>query len=160
MYIYILILLLLLLLYASFYYIYNGEISIYQVEINNFDFDLLNKKQPIVISDKITDIDLILNNWFNYNIIYNLNNNYIWQKNKYKYLLVQSSTEEPVEIYLSNPSSNITNGIPNQDSNITSIILNGKSIIIPFNWYYYISGNTNMYGIHDYITICTANLSN
>ena len=159
MYIYILILLLLL-LYASFYYIYNGEISIYQVEINNFDFDLLNKKQPIVISDKIIDIDLILNNWFNYNIIYNLNNNYIWQKNKYKYLFVHSSTKEPVEIYLSNPSSNITNGIPNQDSNITSIILNCKSIIIPFNWYYYIAGNTNMYGIHDYITICTANLSN
>jgi hypothetical protein len=31
-----------------------------------------------------------------------------------------------------------------------------RRAIIPFNWNYYISGNTNMYGIHDYITICTA----
>ena len=159
MYIYLFIVLLLL-LYASFYYIYNGEISIYQVSINNFDFELLNKKQPIVISDKITDIDYILNNWFNYNIIYNLNNNHMWKKNKYKYMLVQSSTEQPVEVYLCNPYSKITNGIPEQDSNITTILLNNKSIIIPFNWNYYISGNTYMYGIHDYITICTANLSN
>ena len=88
--------------------------------------------------------------------IYNLNNNYIWQKNKYKYLLVQSISDNPVEIHLCNPSSKITNGIPDTDSNITSILLNNKSIIIPFNWNYYISGNSNMYGIHDYITICTS----
>jgi hypothetical protein len=84
MYIYLLIFL--LLIYTSFYYIFIDEISIYQVSINNFDFELLYKKQPIVISDYISDINYILANWFNYNIIYNLNNNYIWQKNKYKYL--------------------------------------------------------------------------
>jgi hypothetical protein len=154
MYIYLLIFL--LLIYTSFYYIFIDEISIYQVSINNFDFELLYKKQPIVISDYISDINYILANWFNYNIIYNLNNNYIWQKNKYKYLFVQSIPDNPAEIYLCNPSSKITNGIPDKDSNITSILLNNKSIIIPFNWNYYISGNTNMYGIHDYITICTA----
>jgi hypothetical protein len=154
MYIYLLIFL--LLIYTSFYYIFIDEISIYQVSINNFDFELLYKKQPIVISDTISDINYILANWFNYNIIYNLNNNYIWQKNKYKYLFVQSISDNPVEIHLCNPSSKITNGIPETDSNITSILLNNKSIIIPFNWNYYISGNTNMYGIHDYITICAA----
>jgi hypothetical protein len=67
MYIYLFIVLLLL-LYASFYYIYNGEISIYQVSINNFDFELLNKKQPIVISDKI------------YNFMY-------WERKVYNFLI-------------------------------------------------------------------------
>ena len=100
MYIYLLIFL--LLIYTSFYYIFIDEISIYQVSINNFDFELLYKKQPIVISDTISDINYILANWFNYNIIYNLNNNYIWQKNKYKYLLVQSISDNPVEIHLCN----------------------------------------------------------
>lgn len=154
MYIYLLIFL--LLIYTSFYYIFIDEISIYQVSVNNFDFDLLYKKQPIVISDYIKDINYILYNWFNYNFIYNINNNNIWQKNKYKYLFVHSISDNPVEIYLCNPISKITNGVPDKDSNITSILLNNKSIIIPFNWNYYISGNTNMYGIHDYITICTA----
>jgi hypothetical protein len=58
MYIYLLIFL--LLIYTSFYYIFIDEISIYQVSINNFDFELLYKKQPIVISDTISDINYIL----------------------------------------------------------------------------------------------------
>jgi len=166
MYFYLIILL--ILLYASLYYLYNNEFSIYQVNIENFDFELLYKKQPIVISEKITNIDNVIDNWFNYNIIYNLDNNYIWDKNKYKYLFVISKDNEPVEISLCNPNSHIINGVtgvtgvprvPSQDSNITTIKLDNKGLIIPFNWYYYISGNANIYGIHDYITICTSVLS-
>jgi len=163
MYFYLIILL--ILLYASLYYLYNNEFSIYQVNIENFDFELLYKKQPIVISEKITNIDNVIDNWFNYNIIYNLDNNYIWEKNKYKYLFVISKDNEPVEISLCNPNSHIINGVtgvkrvPSQDSNITTIKLDNKGLIIPFNWYYYISGNANIYGIHDYITICTSVLS-
>ena len=70
MYFYLFIII--LLLYASLYYLHNNEISIYQVNIKNFDFDLLYKKQPIVISEQITDIDTIVGNWFNFNIIYNM----------------------------------------------------------------------------------------
>jgi hypothetical protein len=160
MYFYLIILL--ILLYASLYYLYNNEFSIYQVNIENFDFELLYKKQPIVISEKITNIDNVIDNWFNYNIIYNLDNNYIWEKNKYKYLFVISRDNEPVEISLCNPKSHIINGVtgvPHQDSNITTIKLDNKGLIIPFHWYYYISGNANIYGIHDYITICTSVLS-
>lgn len=163
MYFYLIILL--ILLYASLYYLYNNEFSIYQVNIENFDFELLYKKQPIVISEKITNIDNVIDNWFNYNIIYNLDNNYIWGKNKYKYLFVISKDNEPVEISLCNPNSHIINGVtgvtrvPRQDSNISTIKLDNKGLIIPFNWYYYISGNANIYGIHDYITICTSVLS-
>jgi hypothetical protein len=160
MYFYLIILL--ILLYASLYYLYNNEFSIYQVNIENFDFELLYKKQPIVISEKITNIDNVIDNWFNYNIIYNLDNNYIWEKNKYKYLFVISRDNEPVEISLCNPKSHIINevtGVPSQDSNITTIKLDNKGLIIPFHWYYYISGNANIYGIHDYITICTSVLS-
>ena len=169
MYFYLIILL--ILLYASLYYLYNNEFSIYQVNIENFDFELLYKKQPIVISEKITNIDNVIDNWFNYNIIYNLDNNYIWEKNKYKYLFVISKDNEPVEISLCNPNSQMTkmphivndirgiHNVPHQDSNITTIKLDNKGLIIPFNWYYYISGNANIYGIHDYITICTAVLS-
>ena len=166
MYFYLIILL--ILLYASLYYLYNNEFSIYQVNIENFDFELLYKKQPIVISEKITNIDNVIDNWFNYNIIYNLDNNYIWEKNKYKYLFVISKDNEPVEISLCNPNSHIINGatqvtgvtrVPRQDSNITTIKLDNKALIIPFNWYYYISGTANIYGIHDYITICTSVLS-
>ena len=166
MYFYLIILL--ILLYASLYYIYSDEFSIYQVNIENFNFELLYKKQPIVISEKITNIDNVIDNWFNYNIIYNLDNNYIWTKNKYKYLFIISKDNEPVEISLCNPNSHIVTGVtgvtevtkvPRQDSDITTIKLDNKGLIIPFNWYYYISGNAYIYGIHDYITICVSVLS-
>jgi hypothetical protein len=157
MYFYLFIII--LLLYASLYYIHNNEISIYQVNIKNFDFDLLYKKQPIVISEQITDIDTIVSNWFNFNIIYNINNNYKWEKNKYKYLFIVSADNYPSEISLCNPNSQLINELPSQDSDITTIKLDNKGLIIPFNWYYYISGNVKMYGIHDYITICTSVIS-
>jgi hypothetical protein len=157
MYFYLFIII--ILLYASLYYLYNNEISIYQVDINNFDFDLLYKKQPIVISEKINDIDMIINNWFSYNIIYNLNNNNIWEKNKYKYLFIISTDNYPAEISLCNPNTQVINGLPHQDSNITTIKLDNKGLIIPFNWHYYISGNVIVYGIHDYITICISAIS-
>jgi len=157
MYFYLFIII--ILIYASLYYLYNNEISIYQVNINNFDFDLLYKKQPIVISEKIKDVDLIVNNWFNYNIIYNINNNNIWEKNKYKYLFIISTDNYPVEISLCNPNTRVINGLPHQDSNITTIKLDNKGLIIPFNWHYYISGNVIIYGIHDYITICISAIS-
>jgi hypothetical protein len=157
MYFYLFIII--ILIYASLYYLYNNEISIYQVNINNFDFDLLYKKQPIVISEKIKDVDLIVNNWFNYNIIYNINNNNIWEKNKYKYLFIISTDNYPAEISLCNPNTSVINGLPHQDSNITTIKLDNKGLIIPFNWHYYISGNVIIYGIHDYITICISAIS-
>ena len=157
MYFYLFIII--LLLYVSFYYLFNDEISIYHVAINNFDFDLLYKKQPIVISEKIKDINVIINNWFNYNIIYNISNNYIWEKNKFKYLFISSIDNHPVEISLCNPNTCIINGIPSTDSNITTIKLDNKGLIIPFNWYYYISGNVILYGIHDYVTICISVLT-
>lgn len=157
MYFYLFIII--ILLYASLYYLHNNEFSIYQVNIENFDFDLLYKKQPIVISEHITDIDTIVRNWFNFNIIYNINNNYKWEKNKYKYLFIVSADNYPSEISLCNPNSQLINEMPSQDSDITTIKLDNKGLIIPFNWYYYISGNVKMYGIHDYITICTSVIS-
>lgn len=156
MYFYIFIII--ILLYASFYYLHNNEFSIYQVSLENFNFELLYKKQPIVISEKIIDIDAIICNWFNFNIVYNINNNYKWEKNKYKYLFLKSIDNYPSEISLCNPKTVIVNGVPHQDSNITTIKLDNKGLIIPFNWHYHISGNVQMYGIHDYITICLSML--
>lgn len=148
---YYILLFVILLIYASLYYIFNNEVSIYQTNIQNFNFELLFKKQPIIIDDNI-DIKKIINDWFSYNLIYEnitfLDN---WNKNTYKYLLIYSNDD--IEILLCNPKCSTTNNFPNENSEPSLIKLNNKLLIVPFNWYYHIN-NTNIiiYGIHDYIT--------
>jgi hypothetical protein len=69
MYNYIYLLIFIIIIYASLYYIFYDELVIYQVDAAHFDFNLLYKKQPIIIQDSIQDIDAILADWFDYNIV-------------------------------------------------------------------------------------------
>ena len=50
---YIYFIIILIIIYASLYYIFYDELIIYQVEAKHFDFNLLYKKQPIIIQDSI-----------------------------------------------------------------------------------------------------------
>lgn len=148
-FIYILII---LLIYTSLYFIFTNEFSIYQTDIDHFNFDLLYTRQPIVINNLNLDIKNVLYNWFSYNII---KNNLIayneWYRNRYKYLLI--SSKDTVEVTLCNPKTSTIDGIPNTSNDISTIKLNNKTLIIPFKWYYHISStNVELYGIHDYIT--------
>jgi len=155
----------LLLLYASLYYIFYDELIIYQVESRYFDFNLLYKKQPIIIQDSITNIDELLVDWFNYNIVeYDvlIPNIWGWNRNHHKYLLIyaDASEENSVEITLGNPLTKQENNVPISHDilpqTLTTIPLNkNKILIIPFKWFYHInviSGNPRFFGIHDYIT--------
>jgi hypothetical protein len=150
MFFYIL-LLILFLIYASLYYIFNKEVSIYQTNTAHFTFDLLFKKQPIIIDDNI-DIKKIINDWFSYNLIYeNITYTENWNHNNYKYLLIYSN--DNTEILLCNPKCSTTNNFPNENAEPSLIRLNNKLLIIPFKWYYHINNNNIIiYGIHDYIT--------
>ena len=167
MYVYIFILLIII-IYASLYYIFDDELTIYQVKAEHFDFHLLYKKQPIIIQDSIKDIDDLLINWFNYNIIeydVNIPNIWSWNRNDFKYILIYADTQEEnsVEITLGNPLTKQENNIPispdllhDYNQKLTTILLNrSKVLIIPFKWYYHIniiSGTPRFFGIHDYIT--------
>lgn len=151
---YLIVFIILLLLYIYCYFIFTSVITILQTNINDFKLDLLYQRQPIVINDKIKDINNILNLWFKQNIIdYNIDiNNDSWITNKYKYLYFYSINDD-TEIFLSKP--NINEKIPNQNEKIINIKLKQfQSLIIPFKWKYYIDNKNfiKLYGIHDYIT--------
>jgi len=181
MYYYIcLSILVIIIIYASLYYIFNDELTIYQVEAKHFDFSLLYKKQPIIIQDSIKNIDDILVDWFNYNIIEPdvlIPNIWGWNRNNFKYLLIYAGTqdEDSVEITLGNPLTKQDNNIPisqemlpEYNQKLTTILLNkNKVLIIPFKWFYHISilaspdsytdpasyaNIPRFFGIHDYVT--------
>ena len=159
MYNYLYFFIFLLLLYASLYYIFYDELILYQVEAMYFDFNLLYKKQPIIIQDSIQNIDDILVDWFSYNIIDHdvfIPNIWGWNRNHYKYFLIYADADDSVEITLGNPLTKHENNAPHHNQTLTTILLNKKKIlIIPFKWYYHINiiaGNPRFFGIHDYIT--------
>jgi hypothetical protein len=153
MYKIILIIICLLCIYSSFYYIFPEEITIYQTDLDHFDYNILYKKQLIIIEDDIQNMNTVLS-IFNTNIINeNVNIHNLWNKNRYKYLLIQSKGIS--EITLSHPYDKYIDGVtPTQESSLTTIKLkNNKILIIPFNWRYHIdNNNVNTYAIHDYIT--------
>jgi len=163
---YIFLFILLIIIYASLYYIYNDELIIYQVKAEHFDFNLLYKKQPIIIEDSIKNIDNILVDWFSYNIIeYDVYIPNIWNINNFKYFLIYADAQEEnsIEITLGNPLTKHKNNVPispdiisDYNQKLTTILLNkNKLLIIPFKWFYHlniISGNPRFFGIHDYIT--------
>jgi len=159
MYNYLYFFIFLLLLYASLYYIFYDELILYQVEAMYFDFNLLYKKQPIIIQDSIQNIDDILIDWFSYNIIDRdvfIHNIWGWNRNHYKYFIIYADADDSVEITLGNPLTKQENNAPDHNQTLTTILLNKKKIlIIPFKWYYHINiiaGNPRFFGIHDYIT--------
>jgi hypothetical protein len=135
------------------YFIYPTTIIILQTTLNNFNFNQLLQKQPLVIGDKIADINTLLQSWFSPNII----NSYIpysniWNINNYKYMLLYSL--EDTEILLLQAGKKLINNNPSDKDTILAIKLyKNQSIIIPFKWrFYYDKQNVSIFGIHDYIT--------
>ena len=154
----IIILLIIIIIYAYCYYIFPTEISILQTDLNNFNFNLLSSRQPIVISDFIQNPSEVINSWFNYNIINandnanmnaNMNaNENDWIHNNYKYLFINAYKDTEVIIY----KAEITKMNPKAEDNIIIIKLQkNQSLILPFKWKYY-STNINKWGIDDLIT--------
>lgn len=147
------IIIIILILYSFCYFIYPTSIIILQTTLNDFNFNQLLQKQPLVIGDKIADINTLLKLWFNPNII----NIYIpipynWNINNHKYMFIYSL--EDTEILLLPVGKKLINNNPDEKDTILAIKLyKNQSIIIPFKWRFYFNNqNINIYGIHDYIT--------
>ena len=149
--------------YIYCYFIFSSNILILQTNLNDFDFNLLLERQPIVIEDYIIDVISVIKSWFSTNIIQDAsyNNQIIWNQNKHKFMYIYAL--EDTEILLYSPIKKVINDTPDNSEPVLAIQLkNRQSLIIPFYWYYNIKNiNTaKLYGIHDYITYLLFNFSN
>jgi len=146
------IILIFIIFYIYCYYVFDNNFIIQQVNIEDFNFNLLYNKQPLVIYDKIVDKSKILSSWFKQNILSNNNVVYDkWNINNNKYLFIYAKQDSI--ILIDKPNINIQ--IPDNNNKIVSIKLyEYQCIILPFKCKYYIEKNNNIeiIGIHDYIT--------
>jgi hypothetical protein len=150
---YLIVFIIAIIFYIYCYFIFPTSILILQTTIEDFNFSLLNSRQPIVISDYLYDKDKLIYSWFNYNFI-NLLNNYEyndWKHNNNKYLFINANND--TEIIIHKASFNFT--IPDENDKIIAIKLEkDQSLIIPFKWKYFINNKNDVmiWAIDDYIT--------
>ena len=149
----VLAIIIIIILYSYCYFIYPSSVIILQTTLNDFSFDLLLQKQPLVISDRIVNITNLIDSWFspNFKNIHNINNLNIWHLNTYKYLYIHSLEDN--EILLLPANKKLINNNPDEKDTIVAIKLHkNQSLIIPYRWHYYINGNMQNIGINDYVT--------
>lgn len=147
----LLIIILLIIVYSSLYFIFKEEIIIQQIKKNNITLDILINKQPIIVEDKL--IKKEIQNLFQYNIIeYTSLYDKIWNRNQYKYILIQALND--TNVIISNPKK-IKIEIPLENDTVIDIQLKkNQTLILSFKWYYSLINKEDIiiYGIHDYIT--------
>lgn len=150
---YLIFLLILLIIYIFVtYFVYpHNTIRINQANIENFQFQLLYEKHPIIIQNHNPHHSEIVQKLFSQNFISNnIFNENTWYKNKHKYLIIYC--QENKQVNICNPDTILSQNIPCEGTNIISINLQPTQfIILPYKWYVFVDSQ-NFIGIHDYFT--------
>lgn len=153
------LILILIVWYISWYYRY-PSLTLLQSGLEKFQFSLLFEKQPIIIHDRIRDIQELLKAWFNTNkqehhlMKLSPSENPIWNTNSYKYTLIHPT--EDIEVALCSAKVKLKDNIPPEKETLVIIKLKANMILIlPFHIHYALLGSgldVPVVGIHDYIT--------
>lgn len=155
------ILIIIIICILAIYHYHPKKITINQTTIQNFNFNLLYQKHPIVIIDNIINLNDVLNLWFKYNFIYalkDIQNN--WKQSNAKYSILHNNSNSKIELHICNPHVKINNKMPTSDSKIITINLSkNQFIILPFKWYYYLENNLEIINIHDVYTMALSQFS-
>jgi len=150
-----LIVLCIILFYIYCYFVFPDDVKILQSSIKDFQYNMLLRRQPLVVEDNVKDIISLIKTWFRGNIIQDtyFDNNRIWNINNYKYLLIYSL--EDTEILLYQAGNIVVDDVPDEREPVISITLKKfQSTIVPFRWFYNLSNKNDvkLYGVHDYVT--------
>lgn len=166
------IVLIIIVLYVRTYYKYPAKTLILQTSIDQFAFDALLEKQPLVIDDKTVDAKDFQGAWFKFNpsSSFTLGCSEKWYRNRYKYNIIQVPRDatDKIEVYLCNPRTKTeSDGSPIQEiqeasdtEKITKIVAVQLSplqmVVVPLHWHYMISCSNDQtvdcIGLHDAVT--------
>jgi hypothetical protein len=145
--------------YIYSYYLHPGNIRVFQTSVAHFDGAALLEKQPVVIQDGLPN----LANWrFKYAIPQSNITPDVWNKNKYKHLVIHSGgaeaeSESHEVLVCPATAKRDVDGAPVNDSAIIAFKMSpGQTVVLPFHWSYYLpapaAAAMTITGIHDMIT--------
>jgi hypothetical protein len=143
--------------YIYSYYLHPGNIRVFQTSVAHFDSAALLEKQPVVIQDGLPN----LRSWrFKYAIPSSNITPDVWNKNKYKHLVIHSGAAEAEShevLVCPATAKRDVDGAPVNDSAIIAFKMSpGQTVVLPFHWSYYLPAPSaavmTITGIHDMIT--------
>ena len=143
-----LIILVLLYVYISYYYRYPANTKVLHANSATLDTNLLYDKHPIILLQNSKSLEDLKKSYFTYLItdskpVIKISE---WNKNKYKYLLIQPTAA--CEIHTLPANKKLTD-----DETLITLQLNSTQVLIlPLHWQFYTDCSINTLGIHDYIS--------
>lgn len=152
------IILILLFFIIKFYFKHNDEYTILQVFLKDIkNNDILYEKYPILIYDKVLNINDILKSLFSYNYLYKkdidiVSNNINY--NKSKYIIIYPDKNCVIDLISPKYKNKIKNTLKESDEvQFVSIKLEKNQIlIIPAWWYYNSSKNIKVIELNDILS--------
>jgi hypothetical protein len=143
-------------IYIYSYYKLPKELILLQTSLSRFQFDMLREKQPIVIHDRLPNLDAIHRLWFQTNRVSHTKypENNPWQRNRYKYLVLHPKKDCEIMVVLGNTNL-LEDGAPDPETAMP-VVLQMKSdqmVILPFRSLWMSSASDiHAIGVHDWIT--------
>lgn len=131
--------------YIKYYTKTYPSLTFLQSTIDKVDFEMLNGKIPIIITDQIVDVQDVFSSVFKfqYTFIDQINPMSSWVRNCNKYMVVSPNTKETIKI--AHPKSKMKGG----KYEYIDIILNEHQLlIIPYGWWV-LSNKSNVFKLND-----------
>lgn len=137
----VVILILITLLYAQYYLKYKHDYEILQVQLDNFKLQMLYEKYPIVIFDRVYQLNDLLKTVFAYSFLFQKEIGIQPDKvhrNKHKYLILNSDDEVVIKLINPKYKNEIKENL--NDCNVQFISVKLKEhqcLVVPALWYYH-----------------------
>jgi len=139
--------------YIRFTYKIPENIVILQTSLQDFTLKMLLEKQPIVVQDRVENIQPVWDGWFKYNKVssFEIKPELGWIRNRYKHMLLHGL--EDGEVTLCYPLCKLNNRVPDITEEVITIKLyKGMSLIVPYRWYLATDKPLYACGVHDLFT--------
>lgn len=139
-----------LIIYIKFYITPNPNIQLIQPTLGQVTQSHLFEKLPLVIAERVVDINDLLTTLFKYMYISKTisdANNTKWLQNRHRYLVVQATSNSIIKIVHPHKVINIS-----KEQYIDAVAIKLEKyqvLIIPYKWWYRIEGTCKILKLHD-----------
>lgn len=136
-------------MYVSYYIRVHPALTILQSGIEKVDFEMLQSKIPIIVTDRIVDVHDVLTNIFKYqytfiNTILDTNK---WIRNCHKYMLVKMLANKKIQI--AHPHSDLKK----EDYEFVDVVMRKDQVVIlPYGWWILPTSSVEIYQLDDMVS--------
>lgn len=157
---YWILLVVLVVIYLSYYYRYPAEVAILQNTLSDMDLNALLQKQPIVVEDRVSNLQELAAAWFKYHyktgVHHVAQTDESWARNRYRYLVIQPTQSAELMLYPPGKPMDASGTAPDPAETLLVIPLApNQPCVLPLHWrfrFHDLGTEYSMVGVHDWLS--------